>query len=59
MSEKRNPSKREPKSYDKANIVGKTYKEIMHADTDKHPDCEVAQQNELINPDPHSLGSRG
>lgn len=43
----------------KANIVGETYNDIMNADTKKNMDCEIEQQNELINPDPNSMDSRG
>jgi hypothetical protein len=48
----------------KANIVGEAYKEILDTpinkqDIENSSELEIEQANELINPDPNSLDSRG
>lgn len=43
----------------KADIVKETYDYIMDENPEENPDVKVEQNNELINPDPHSMGSRG
>ena len=48
----------------KANIVGETNKEILEKpvseeDIKNATEIEVEQANTILNPDPHSLDSRG
>ena len=55
----KNEKNKEKEIHSETNIVGKAYKDIMSEDSKENLDCEIEQHNELINPDPHSLDSRG
>lgn len=49
----------EKKVCSKADIVGETYNDIMSKDPKDNLDIEIQQNNELLNPDPNSMDSRG
>lgn len=56
--------KKENEKEPKANVVSEAYDEIMNekskSETKKEvTDCDIKKQDELLNPDPNSLDSRG
>lgn len=63
MEGKLNDKLKGKKIQSKADIVGETYDYIMDGtiskDSKEVSDLEIEQANELINPDPNSLDSRG